>query len=325
MSASHRLTAGAAPPKDDESQRDTGFRLDRAALRRHFDRAADRDDAEVLGREIASRMAERLDYIRLAPRRVLDLGCGRGADLPALAARYPEASVLAADLSPRMLARANANASGGRADGFGSRLLRRLRGGGSSTFLHFVADAGALPLRPGSLDLVWSNLMLPAVDDPLPVFAEVQRSLAVGGLLMFSTLGPDTLRELRAALPARRGERVHRFIDMHDLGDALVRAGFADPVMDMEMLTLTYASLDDLLADLRASGASNAASARPRGLSGRREWADARAVYETRRRDGRLPATFEIIQGHAWKPAPRNTADGRSIVRFHRRTEEDER
>ena len=127
------------------------------------------------------------------------------------------------------------------------------------------------------------------------------------------------LRERRAALPDRRGERVHRFIDMHDIGDALVQAGFTDPVMDMEIVTLTYPDLDTLLQDLRHSGGANAATSRPRGLSGRREWAEARAAYEHLRRDGRLPATFEIIQGHAWKAPPKTTEDGRSIVRFQPR------
>ena len=163
------------------------------------------------------------------------------------------------------------------------------------------------------------ELMLPALDDPLPAFREVHRTLQVDGLFMFSTLGPDTLRELRAVLPAAAGERVHRFIDMHDLGDALVQAGFTDPVMDMEIVTLTYPDLDTLLQDLRRSGGANAATSRPRGLSGRQEWAEARAAYERLRRDGRLPATFEVIQGHAWKAAPKTTDDGRSIVRFQPR------
>lgn len=292
------------------------FSLDRAALRRGFDRAATRADAEVLAREVARRMDERLDYIRIDPRRVLDLGCGRGADLAPLATRFARATVFAADSSPRMLAQAGARVAPARGG-----LLRKLIGGGRQ-LPHFVADASALPLAAGSIDLVWSNLMLPALDDPLPAFREIHRSLTVGGLLMFSTLGPDSLRELRAALPARRGERVHRFIDMHDLGDALVRAGFSDPVMDMEMLTLTYTRLDDLLDDLRASGASNAARSRPRGLGGRAEWAEARAAYERLRVDGRLPASFEIIQGHAWKPEPKTTADGRNIMRFHTRRPE---
>ena len=291
-----------------------GFTLDRGLLRRRFERAAPHyDAADALAREVARRMDERLDYIRLSPQRVLDLGCGTGADLPRLAERFPAATLLAADFAPAMLARA-----GARLRPQGGGLLRRLIGGRAAA-PHFVADARALPLPRASLGLVWSNLMLPALDDPLPAFREVHRTLQVDGLFMFSTLGPDTLHELRAVLPAASGERVHRFIDMHDLGDALVRAGFSDPVMDMEMLTLTYADLDGLFADLRASGANNAARGRPRGLSGRSGWEAARAAYARLRRDGRLPASFEIIQGHAWKAAPKTTEDGRAIVRFQAR------
>ncbi|MBP8923611.1 MAG: methyltransferase domain-containing protein [Thauera sp.] len=294
----------------------TRFALDRHLLRRRFDRAAARcDSADLLAREIARRMDERLDYIRVTPRRVLDLGCGTGADLPRLAERFPDATLLAADFSPAMIAGAGARIRPARSAG----LLRRLLSAAPAALPHLVAQSDALPLARASLGLVWSNLMLPALDDPLPTFREIHRTLEVDGLLMFSTLGPDTLRELRAALPDRRGERVHRFIDMHDIGDALVQAGFTDPVMDMEIVTLTYPDLDTLLQDLRHSGGANAATTRPRGLSGRREWAEARAAYERLRRDGRLPATFEIIQGHAWKAAPKTTEDGRSIVRFQPR------
>lgn len=294
----------------------TRFALDRHLLRRRFDRAAATcDSVDLLAREIARRMDERLDYIRVTPRRVLDLGCGTGADLPRLAKRFPDAPLIAADFSPAMVAGAGARIRPARSGG----LLRRLLSAAPAALPHLVAQSDALPLARASLGLVWSNLMLPALDDPLPAFREIHRTLEVDGLFMFSTFGPDTLRELRAALPDRRGERVHRFIDMHDIGDALVQAGFNDPVMDMEIVTLTYPDLDTLLQDLRRSGGANAATSRPRGLSGRQEWAAARAAYERLRRDGRLPATFEIIQGHAWKAAPKTTDDGRSIVRFQPR------
>ena len=304
------------PEHTGDETRDTSFALDRHLLRRRFERAAATcDSVDLLAREIARRMDERLDYIRVTPRRVLDLGCGTGADLPRLAERFPDATLIAADFSPAMVAGAGARIRPARSGG----LLRRLLSGAPAALPHLVAQSDALPLARASLGLVWSNLMLPALDDPLPTFREIHRTLEVDGLVMFSTLGPDTLRELRAVLPDRRGERVHRFIDMHDIGDALVQAGFNDPVMDMEIVTLTYPDLDTLLQDLRRSGGANAATSRPRGLSGRQEWAAARAAYERLRRDGRLPATFEIIQGHAWKAAPKTTDDGRSIVRFQPR------
>jgi malonyl-CoA O-methyltransferase len=291
---------------------ETDFALDRRLVRRRFERAAARyDEVAVLAREVARRMGERLDYIRLAPTRILDLGCGTGADFALLRERFPDALRIGADFALPMLAGAAGGARG---------VLRKLfaRSRGTSPAL-LCADATALPLASGSISMVWSNLMLNWLADPLPALREIHRVLAVDGMLMFSTLGPDTLRELRSALPDRHGERVHRFIDMHDVGDALVRAGFSDPVMDMEVLTLTYADVDELLRDLRLSGSTNAGLGRPRGLGGRADWARARAALEAMRRDGRLPATFEVVQGHAWKPVPKTTEDGRAIIRFQSR------
>ena len=312
MTDSTQLANGDVPA----SAAPDDFRLDHRLLRHRFDRAAATiDGADPLFREIARRMDERLDYIRVEPKLILDLGCGTGPDLPRLGERFPDALLVAADFSLPMLTRARDR----RATKQPSGLFRRLLGGGARPVPALATDARALPLARGSNGMVWSNLMLGALDDPLPALKEIHRVLEIGGMLMFSTLGPDTLRELRGVLPARTGERVHRFIDMHDIGDALVKAGFSDPVMDMEMVTLTYTDFDGLLADLRATGSANASTARPRGLSGRAGWAVARAAYERLRTGGRLPASFEVIQGHAWKPAPKTTEDGRAIVRFQAR------
>ncbi|MDX9835953.1 MAG: methyltransferase domain-containing protein [Azoarcus sp.] len=294
------------------------FQLDRRLLKKRFDAAAARyDSADVLAREIARRMDERLDYIRIAPKRIIDLGCGTGSDLLRLAARFPEAELIGLDFSLPMLEQCQQRITpqSGRA----RRFLERLTGSPSRGAALIAADADALPLPRASVSLAWSNLMLPGLHDPLPALQELHRVLEVGGLLMFSSLGPDTLRELREALPDRAGERVHRFIDMHDIGDVLVKAGFSDPVMDMEMLTLTYSDLDTLLSDLRISGGNNAALSRPRGLCGRTGWAAARAHYERLRTEGRLPATFEVIQGHAWKAPAKTTEDGRAVIQFRPR------
>jgi malonyl-CoA O-methyltransferase len=297
------------------------FHLDHALLRRRFRQAAaggNCADSDFLAREIARRMDERLDFIRIDPRCILDLGCGAGHDLVRLGERYPDATRIGLDIAEPLLARAHARLAPT------SSPLRRLFGKKNSPVGLAVAEAARLPLAEGAVTLIWANLMLPFIDDPLPVFREMYRVVETGGLVMLSTLGPDTLRELREILPAHAGERVHRFIDMHDLGDALIAAGFSDPVMDMEMTTLTYSSLDGLFADLRANAANNAALTRPRGLSGRTGWEQSRARYEQRRRDGSLPVTVEIIQGHAWKPAsmekqrqPGPCPDGRAVVRFH--------
>ena len=149
------------------------------------------------------------------------------------------------------------------------------------------------------------------------------RVLAVGGLVSFTTFGPDTLRELRSAFTAAdRATHVSRFVDMHDLGDMLVHAGFADPVMDMEMLTMTYADASAMMRDLKALGAHNATLGRPRGLMGRGRWRRMLDALDSTRRDGKLPVSFEVIYGHAWKPRPRATADGRAIVHFEPRGRE---
>lgn len=281
---------------------------DPAGVQRAFGRAArSYDAAAVLQREIGGRMLERLDYIRLQPGRILDLGCGTGAWLGPLGRRYSGASMLGLDLALPMLQGAAAR------DAF----WRRLIGRPSASLV--CAHATALPLADASVDLVWSNLMLQWLPDPEPALAEVWRVLRPGGLIMFSTFGPDTLMELREAFAGDGHEAVNRFVDMHDVGDALVRLRYADPVIDMERLELTYADFDGVVQDLRAIGATHLHGGRSRGLGGRGRWARARQRYEGfRRADGRLPATFETVYGHAWKPAAA-PARGVSVVQFRSR------
>ncbi|MBS1211204.1 MAG: malonyl-[acyl-carrier protein] O-methyltransferase BioC [Proteobacteria bacterium] len=285
------------------------FELDHGLVRRRFSaRAATARETDFLAREVASRMAERLDYIRLQPGRILDLGCGHGADLPMLSQRYPAAECIGLDFALPLLDLARSERS----------LLQRMLGRSRGPKL-VCADAGQLPLARASVQLVWSNLLLNWLTDPLPAIRECQRVLEVGGLLMFATLGPDTLKELRNALPRQAGERVHRFIDMHDLGDALLEAGFADPVMDMQTLTLTYPDLDTLVRDLRNAASTNAARNRPAGLSGKAGWRSARAALGQTQIEGRLPVSIELVFGHAWKAAPKVSEDGRAIIQFQPR------
>lgn len=292
--------------------------LDGRTIRRHFERAAATyDAASVLQKEIGARMAERLDVVRLAPAVLLDAGCGTGEAQGELAARYPQARRVALDIAPAMLSAARAKVR--QHSSLTSRLLAPLRGtSGGGT--HFVCgDILALPFRAGSFDLVWSNLVLQWVDDLPRALAEFHRVLDVDGLLTFTTFGPDTLRELRAAFAQLdAAPHVNRFVDMHDVGDLLVHAGFADPVLQMEYVTLTYAEPAAMVRDLKAIGATNAAASRTRGLMGRGRWRRAMAALDAMRRDGRIPATFEVVHGHAWKAAPNRTADGRAIVRVQR-------
>lgn len=277
-------------------------------------RAADRyDAADALGREVGQRMLERLDLMRLPDGAVADVGCATGSATRLLQKRYPERLILGVDPSIGLLAASQP----------GAGPVSRMRAWfGSGRVRRVGADPVRLPLRPGSVALVWSNLLLQAIDDPEGAMRSWMSALVPGGLLMFSTLGPDTLRELRRAFAAVDAlPHVHDFVDMHNIGDSLVAAGFADPVMDMELITLTYPTVAALAADLRGLGQSNAAAGRGRGFFPPARWRAMVDCYERARVDGRLPATFEVIQGHAWKPAegPRRTADGLDIVRLHRR------
>ncbi|HXZ51499.1 MAG TPA: methyltransferase domain-containing protein [Burkholderiales bacterium] len=279
-------------------------RLERRAARRRYERAARTyEDAARLEAEVGARMLERLDYVRIEPRRVLDAGAGTAREARRLAERYPTAAIVALDFSVGMLRRAR------RAQGFLSRVF------GGRRPLVICADMTRLPVAAGAVGLVWSNMALHALDEPLDALREFQRVLAPEGLLMFSTLGPDTLKELRAVAGARR---VHRFMDMHDLGDRLVAAGFAAPVMDMELITVTYPSSAALLGELRATGQTSVRVDRLRGLAGRRFLAQLHEGLAAQMDESRLPVTFEVVYGHAWKGTPRAAPGAPAVVRLER-------
>lgn len=284
---------------------------DKRQVRRSFERAAaGYDAAAVLQREVCERMLSRLDYIRHRPQTVLDAGAGTGYAGPRLKARYPQARLVQLDLALAMLQR-------------GRRLLpwwRRLPGLGGGP-ARVCGDLEALPLAAEQVDMVWSNLTLQWCTDPDRVFSEVRRVLRPQGLFMFTTFGPDTLKEVRQAFSGADGyTHVNRFIDMHDIGDALIRAGFADPVMDMEIITATYADVAGVLRDLKAIGAHNVTRGRPRGLTGKVAWHAALERYEGLRREGRLPATFEVVYGHAWTPGQRVGPGGRPVIEIRARS-----
>jgi malonyl-CoA O-methyltransferase len=261
-------------------------RPDARWVRRSFDRAAATyDAAAVLQAQVRDVLLERLDLTRLEPRVVLDLGAATGQGARALKQRYPGARVIAVDSSARML-----------------RLARRRRPWFRPSFALLRADAQRLPLADASVDVAFSNLLLPWCD-PDALFAELRRVLAPRGLLTLTGLGPDTLKELRAAWAAADTHiRVGAFIDMHDLGDGLVRAGFAAPVLDVERYTLRYADVHGLTADLKAMGTRNAAVGRLKGLTSPRKLAAMQTAYEGYREGGRLPATCEVVFAQAWAP-----------------------
>jgi malonyl-CoA O-methyltransferase len=282
------------------------FEIDKHAVRRAFSHAASSyDAAAVVQREVCTRLLERLDYVRLQPARVLDVGSGTGWGARQLAERYRQAHIISLDIAMGML-----QASRG-APAWWTKIL-------SGSRQRFVcADAEALPLAAQSVDMVWSNLALQWCNDLPATFSGLHRVLRPEGLLTFSTFGPDTLKELRLAFRGVDGyNHVNRFVDMHDIGDMLVGAGFADPVLEMETITLTYGDVRAVMQDLRSIGAHNATAGRAQGMMGKAKWARIVQNYEALRRDGRLSATFEIVYGHAWKVPPKKTADGRSVIRM---------
>jgi malonyl-CoA O-methyltransferase len=261
-------------------------RLDKQQARRAFERAAATyDEAAALQQEIGSRLLERMDLVRLQPARILDLGAGTGFCSVALMQRYCNAEVLALDLAVSMLRHA------------------RSRSDAAASLRCVCADGECLPFADDSFDCIFSNLMLQWCMDLEAVFTELRRVLAPGGLLMFTTFGPDTLQELRASWSAVDGfTHVNAFPDMHDVGDALLGARWAEPVMDTERITVTYRELRTLMQDLKYIGAHNVTAGRPRGLIGRQRFGQLAEAYEAFRTDGLLPASYEVVYGHAWCP-----------------------
>jgi len=281
-------------------------RPDKRDIRAAFEASADRYDAvAVLQREVGSRLLERLEVLKMVPSTILDLGSGTGQCTHALSQRYPQARIVALDLAESMLHHAR------RRFGLWQR-LRRKPG--------FVSgDAENLPFADNSFDMLFSNLTLQWCADLEQTFREFRRVLKPGGVLFYTTLGPDTLQELRASWAAV-DERIHvnTFLDLHDVGDAMLHAGLAEPVMDMEHITLTYRDSMTLMRDLKALGAHNINPGRQSGLTGRQKLKEVTTAYEQfRNREGLLPASYEVIYGHAWRAerdAPAPSVDGEVVI-----------
>jgi len=259
------------------------FELARSAVRRSFHVASGSYDANaVLQARVRDLLLDRIAGASSTPRVIVDTGAGTGHASRALQRRFPGSTVVALDIAEGML-----------------RAARRQQGWWRR-FARVCADLEQLPLASATVDLAFCNLALQWLTEPDQALAEIARVLRPGGWLYFTTFGPDTLSELRAAWAAVDGyTHVNRFIDMHDLGEALTRNGFADPVLDVEHFKLTYTDVRALMRDLKAIGAHNVTAGRPRGLVGRRRLAALEAAYERFRADGRLPATFEVIFGRA--------------------------
>ena len=264
--------------------------FDHRQIRRAFSRsAASYDAAAALQHEVEKRLLESLDYLgERQPQVLLDVGSGPAHAAASLRKRWPRAQVVAIDMALPMLRQA------------------RKQAGWWKPFARVCADARALPIAAGSVDVLFSNLCLQWVEDLPAVFAGFRRVLKPGGLLLCSTFGPETLIELREAFAqADSMPHVSRFPPIAQFGDALVIAGFRDPVLDRDRFDLTYPDLTSLMRELRAMGATNALQSRRHTLTGRARFAAASAAYEPlRRADGRLPSTWEVIYAHAWAPPP---------------------
>ncbi|HVV69188.1 MAG TPA: malonyl-ACP O-methyltransferase BioC [Gammaproteobacteria bacterium] len=246
--------------------------------------AATYDSVAIIAREVARRLDARLDFMRIQPQVILDLGAGTGYSSGFLAKRYPEAQIIAVDFAESMLKQAQKNHSA------------------QPEITWICADAEQLPLPEFSVDLVVSNFMLPWCEDIEAVLAETQRVLKPGGLLLFSTLGPDTLQELRASwAEVDEMAHVHVFFDMHDIGDAILRAHLVEPVMDREVIMLSYANPRQLLRDLKLCGWQNLLVERHQFLTGKKRLQKFLENYEKwRDKESRFPVTYEVIYGHAF-------------------------
>lgn len=286
--------------------------VDQKQVWRQFARAAKRGVVDPLSREIDQRMLERLDYVRIEPAHILDLGAGSGKSTSALQNRYPQAQLILLDavqalLPPQPAFRRN-------------WLHRWLPPSHTQKPLLTVicGDARQLPIPSDQLDLVWSNMLLPWIDDVSLVMNEAYRTLKTNGLLMFSSLGPNTLQTLAACFKDNF-PHCQIFPDMHDLGDLLVQTGFADPVMDMETVSVEYSSVSSLINDLRMAAANCAHQERRKGMMGRNTWLNMLQNWSklaTQHPSQKVSIQFEIVYGHAWKSRPNQLSDGRQIINF---------
>ncbi len=276
--------------KQDEPQDE--YCIDKARVRASFSRAADSYDASaVLQKQVREEMLDRLSLIKISPKAILDAGCGTGLAGFELQNKFKSAQLISLDIAFGMLQKTAEQ----------QPWLQRL----AQKILHkqhlVCADIESLPIASNSINLLWSNLALQWCNNLDAAFTEAARVLQPDGLFMFSTFGPDTLKELRAA--SNNGHiHVSRFIDMHDIGDALTRAGFSAPVLDVEHYTLTYDDVKGVMKDLKSIGAHNATQGRARGLQGKGFLQNLTQNYEQFRTQDKLPATFEVIYGHAWRP-----------------------
>jgi len=264
--------------------------LNKRRVRQSFNAAANSYDAVAeLQRQVGEQILERLGYIKQTFSSIVDVGSGTGYCHKLLRKQYPGADYYALDFAQGMLQKAR-------------QKIPFYRRWFNSRCTYICADAEFIPIADNSVELIFSNLTLQWMNDPQATYQELYRILKPGGLLMFSSLGPDTLKELRTSwLAADNNLRIHPFIDMHHVGDMLLGAQFSDPVMDVENYTLQYDSVSDLMCELKHLGAHNAQVQQTTGLTGKSKFMKMKQAYEQYRFQGKLPASYEVVFGHAWK------------------------
>lgn len=276
--------------------------LDKRKIATSFSRAScTYDEVAVVQQAVQKEHLDRLDYAAIQPEQILDAGSGTGEGSLALVKKYKKSHIYALDIAFGML----------------QRHKKKLPAFRNHTKL-ICADVETLPFADCTMDLIFSNLAIQWCDDINQLFSEFRRIMRVGGLLTFTSVGPDTLRELREAWTKAGYEvPVHEFLDMHDVGDALIRNGFAEPVLDVDRYTLTYPDVKSILKDLQMLGSTYASSLRPRGLMSRTTLMKLEQAYEEYRAEGKLTLTYEIIYAQAWVPAKdARPQDGSTVARF---------
>jgi len=248
-----------------------------STIRNTFNSASSNyDDNAFLQNEIANRLAEKLKVISIKPQTIIDLGSGTGFLSNKTAEIFPNANLVCVDFAQKSLLENSQN-------------------------LKVCANAYELPFASNSVDFIVSNLMMQWCPDLKTLFNECFRVLKPQGLFLFTTFGPDTLKELKRSWSAvDSSAHVNNFIDMHDIGDQMLQSGFQSPIMEMENITLTYEKVLDLMHDLKSIGAQNVSN-RSKTLTGKTKFKKMIEMYESYRSDGKLPATYEVIYGHAWK------------------------
>lgn len=234
------------------------------------------DEAAVLQREVADRLLDQLDFMLIEPKVILDCGARTGYLSKKLEKRYPNAQIIALDISTRLQ----------------ESTLRSIR---------LCSGYESLPLQKQSVDMIVSNCALQWTSDVSRCFREFQRVLKPEGLILFSMFGRDTLKELRESSNVTGKRPINPFLDMHDVGDLLLQSGFQDPVMNMEMITMHYQSVQTLFKDLKITEEGHIQAHRLPGLMGKNRWKNMLSNYEKCRVDDAYPASFEIVYGHAWQ------------------------